>query len=45
MFKDNINFVVKGYQILKTIQNKLVEIKSQRIRKEENDLISMKITY
>jgi len=28
MLKENINFIVKGYDILKTIQNKLVEIKS-----------------
>ncbi len=32
MFKDNINFIVKGYEILKTIQNKLIDIKSKRIK-------------
>lgn len=31
MLKENINFIVKGYDILKTIQNKLVEIKSQKL--------------
>lgn len=31
MLKENINFIIKGYDILKTIQNKLVEIKSQRL--------------
>jgi hypothetical protein len=31
MFKENINFIIKGYEIIKTIQNKLVEIKSQRL--------------
>jgi len=36
MFKDNINFIVKGFEILKTIQNKLIEIKSQRIKMINN---------
>jgi len=31
MLKDNINFTVKGYDMLKTIQNKLVELKSQKL--------------
>lgn len=31
MLKENINFIVKGYDILKTIQNKLVEIKSYQL--------------
>jgi len=34
MLKENINFIVKGYDILKTIQNKLVEIKSQKLCNE-----------
>lgn len=36
MLKENINFIVKGYDILKTIQNKLVEIKSQKLCKNNS---------
>ncbi len=37
MLKENINFIVKGYDILKTIQNKLVEIKSQKLNINDNN--------
>ena len=31
MLKENINFLIKGYDVLKSIQNKLVEIKSEKL--------------